>query len=189
MSINNIEKKEELSKLLIYSVSDNTKFEYLLLKGANINYQNEHGWSAMFQAIVSKENKILKKIVQYGADVNQRDKKTRNGLFWAINVGNLFAFIYLLSKGASLDVFLRDKLHALHYSVYKDRLEFVKVLLKKGIDINLCDHLDANPFLYAVLYKHKDLIDFFSKKGANKYKEDIFGNSAYSLSKEYNIDI
>lgn len=189
MSINNIAQKEELSKLLIYSVHDNAKFEYLLLKGANVNYQNEHGWSAMFQAIVSKDDRFLKKIVEHGVNINQRDKNTKNGLFWAIYSGNITAFNYLLSKGISLNVFIKDRLHALHYSVYRGRLDFIKVLLKRGVDINLCDHLEANPFLYAVLYKHSHLIEFFSKNEADKYKQDVFGNSAYSLAKEYGIKI
>jgi len=189
MSKNDIRQKDDLSKLLIYSVDDDAKFEYLLLNGANINYQTDNGWSVMFQAIVSKKNDRLKNIIELGADINQRDKSTKNGLFWAIYSGNIRAFNLLLSKGISLNVFLKDKLHALHYSVYKGRLNFVKTLIKRGIDINLCDHLEANPFLYAVLYKHKDLIEFFSKNGANKYQQDVFGNSAYSLSKEYGLKI
>ncbi|XOB60945.1 ankyrin repeat domain-containing protein [Campylobacterota bacterium DY0563] len=190
MSKNDIALKEDLSKLLIYSIDDDAKFEYLLLNGANINYQTTNGWSAMFQAIVSKKNMRLRNIIDLGSDVNQRDKSTKNALFWAIYSGNIAAFNLLLSKGISLNVFLKDKLHALHYSVYKGRLDFVKSLIKnRAVDINLCDHLEANPFLYAVLYKHKNLIDFFSKNKADKYKQDIFGNSAYSLSKEYGIKI
>lgn len=187
MSINDISPKDELSKLLIYSIDDDTKFEYLLQSGANINYQNRNGWSAMFQAIVSKRNKRLEKLIELGVDVNQRDKSTKNALFWAIYSGNLIAFNLLLSKGVSLNVFIKDRLHALHYCVYKGRLEFVKSLLKKGVDINLCDQLEATPFLYAVLYKHKNLINFFSKNNGDKYKQDVFGNSAFSLAEEYKI--
>ncbi|QKF82253.1 hypothetical protein CRV08_00295 [Halarcobacter ebronensis] len=189
MSRNNITQNEELSKLLIYSLDDDAKFDYLLLNGANINYQTNNGWSVMFQAIFSNNNDRLKNVIDLGVDVNQRDKETRNGLFWAIYSNNLTAFKLLASKGVDFNVFEKDMLHAFHYSVYRGRVEFIKVMLDYGVDIDICDNLEANGFLYAVLYKYKDLIEFFSKNGANRYKEDVFGNSAQKLAKKYNIKL
>ncbi len=189
MSNNEIITKNELSQLLIENINSEYTFNQLILNGADVNYQNTNGWTALFEIIIGNENEKLKELINLGVNIHQRDKETRNALFWAIYSLNDKAFEILLDENIDLNVYLKDKLHAFHYSIYKGKIEYVKKFLELGVDINFSDHLEANGLFYAVLYKHYDLAKFLLRENANIYQEDIFGNSAYKQAKEYGIDL
>ncbi|MCP4969511.1 MAG: ankyrin repeat domain-containing protein [Arcobacter sp.] len=184
MSNIDILNKNELSELLIQNINNKLTFDQLILNGANVNYQNSTGWSIFFESIINGNLEILKRVLKFDIDVNQRDNNGRNAIFWAMFCENIDVLELLLSYKIKINLLIHksEKLKALHYAVFKGRIDFVKVLLKYGSFIDEVDHFKATSLFYAVMYKKIDIVLYLLEKGANKYHKDIFGNSAYSLS-------
>lgn len=175
----------ELSNLLISNLDNINTFNQLLLNGADINAQNNLGWSVLFELITSHKNKTLSNIINKGANINIRDNKGRNALFWSIFSNNIEATNILISLGIELEVI--ENLHVMHYASYKGNIELFKLLLKNNLNVNQKDILDSTPLIHAVYHNKIKVIDLLLKNGANIEHTDNMGNCAISLAKQLKV--
>ena len=98
--------------------------EWLVVRGANINTQDENGFSALHLAVQEKNIEMTSYLLRMGADVNIRDKFGNTPIV-RTDLSTPFDLLrILLENGADVDmknnygVSCRDK-----YTAYPDRLE------------------------------------------------------------------
>ena len=118
-----------LNTLLINSAKNGIISEILLWLnlGAQINYANAYGWTALIKAAHGGHTYIVKKLLEVGADIN------------AIGADGL---------GGSL-----------FYAVVRNKPSTIKLLLKKGADVNISDPVhNLTPLLYAAIYSIHDAV-------------------------------
>lgn len=118
-------------------------------------------------------------------DINQRDSKGRNALFWAINKSKIDVIEKLITLG--IDQNVSTNLTAMNYAVYKDNVKIIKCLKKCGININEKDDINSTPLIYAVLYNRLNSINYLVDNGASLEHKDFMGNSAISLAHDLKI--
>lgn len=152
--------------------------ELLIDHGANVNHQDNSGWSALFTAVHNKKIESAKILIEHRADINA-NAKTGESIFRRAMAQSLFEIVrLLLIKGAILDLsetdledlyieacrecddkdfyfinLLESKgldlkrsykkyrkissgYQALHQSVQSNKLNLVKYLISKGVNVN-----------------------------------------------------
>lgn len=119
-------------------------------------------------------------------NLNQRDSKGRNALFWAIYHKQYTSIKKLINLGINTNV--THSLSAINYAIYKDDVKMIKCLKSCGLDINEQDDVQSTPLIYAVLYNKLQSIDYLINNGACLIHEDLLGNSALSLAYDLKIE-
>lgn len=170
---------EESNRRSIFSIQS------LLSSSRDVNYQDSEGWSLLFELVKSHQNHNLKIALTLNANVNLRDKKGRNALYWAIESKNMEAIRILLE--ASIDIYVTPTLSAIHYAIYKDDVKSLKTLKNCKMDINFFDEINATPLIYAVLYNKIHCMNYLLHNNADINQQDVLGNSALSLAKDLKI--
>ena len=112
-------------------------------------------------------------------DINAKDFRGRNALYWAINKNKIDIIKKLVELKISTEV--SPNLSAMNYAVYKDNIKVIKCLKNSGLNIDEIDDIDSTPLIYAILYNKQNSIKYLIQNGANIEHEDFLGNSAKSL--------
>ena len=149
---------------------------------------DKHVFKNIFVSLIN-ENKwdTLIEIFSLGiVDINIKDDRGRNSLFWAIHKNKIDVIKKLISfnintKEVSLN------LSAINYAVYQDNVKVIKCLKNCGIEINEIDDINSTPLIYAVLYNKLNSINYLIENGADINHEDFLGNSAFSLAHNLKI--
>ncbi|EED14424.1 ion channel nompc, putative [Talaromyces stipitatus ATCC 10500] len=112
-------------------------------KGANLNEQDELGWTMLHWVASNDAKPILERLIQQWPDcVNVADKYGRTAPHIACSEGRLVSVQALLDGKSTIDINRVDNLKgytALHYAVSTKSTQIVRVLLdtRPDIDINL----------------------------------------------------
>lgn len=112
-------------------------------------------------------------------DINAKDFRGRNALYWAINKNKIDTIKRLIELKISTEV--SPNLSAMNYAVYKDNIKVIKCLKNSGLNIDEIDDINSTPLIYAILYNKQNSIKYLIQNGANTEHEDFLGNSAKKL--------
>lgn len=171
--------------------------EKLVSQGANINYNDAWGNSAVFSAAWEGNTKALNLFYNLGAKVSFDDG---NLLCNAAYNGKVDSVEWLLNNGENANFsFTNTGENALHYAISKtseisDRAEIVKVLIAAGTDVNkktlvgkptLCFMRDAylkgeTPLHRAAAYGDVAIIKMLLDAGAEPSIKDANGDTPIS---------
>jgi uncharacterized protein len=171
--------------------------EKLVLQGANINYNDAWGNSAVFSAAWEGNTKALDLFYNLGAKISFDDG---NLLCNAAYNGKVDSVEWLLNNGENANFsFTNTGENALHYTISKtseinDRAEIVKVLIAAGADVNkktlagkptLCFMRDAylkgeTPLHRAAAYGNVAIIRMLLDAGAEPSTKDANGDTPIS---------
>lgn len=153
--------------------------KFILATGLNIETKNGDGETLLHHAAAVNitsidevgspaslaESRQKKKVVRYlvdrGADVNALGKGGWNVVFVAISSGDIEEFKYYLSKGA--DVKLKNNKGATTLMM-TDNVEIAKILVEKGVDVNAASVTGLTALMLA---KKPETVKFLISKGAN----------------------
>lgn len=119
-------------------------------------------------------------------NINSRDYRGRNALYWAIQKNRIDTIKKLLELNISTEV--SPNLSAINFAVYQDNIKVIKCLKNCGININESDDINSTPLIYAILYDKPNSVKYLIENGANIEHEDFLGNSAIKLAKNLKID-
>ena len=181
--------EEGFTSLLHVAVNNNyTELVQLLLeRGADVNKQDENGETPIFSALYEDiDDTVLELLLKYGADVNHLNKAGHNMLQTVFNdsrntgieetVGFSKVKIVLDNIGdnalKSLNSHKQTFLHFIE-SIHEDGseeeallensihncVEFVEILVKKGLSVNVKDMFGLTPLHTAVLVCCYEAID------------------------------
>ncbi|UTJ05496.1 ankyrin repeat domain-containing protein [Arcobacter roscoffensis] len=139
----------------------------------------------LFSAISKGKQEKIDDLINLGVDINFRDTKGRNALFWAIYHRQINIIKKLLELGVSTKV--TSSLTAINYAVYKNDVKVLKCLKNCGLDLNELDDVNSTALIYAVLYNKIKSVDYLVENNACVKHEDMLGNSALSLAYDLKI--
>ena len=176
--------------------------EKLIRQGANINYTDAAGNSAIFAAAWEGNTKALDLFYKLGAKISLDDA---NLLCNAAFNGKVDSVKWLLEKGENANFTFTDTgENALHYTICKtsemdERVEIVKLLIDAGIDVNkktiagkptLCFMRDAwlkgeTPLHRAAAFGNTTIIKMLLDAGADPSTKDANGDTPISWGSWY----
>lgn len=119
---------------------------------------------------------MVKLLVEAGSLVN-------NGFLMACEKNNLDIVMYLISKGANINVKTTDSsMTGLCFAAKNGYFNIVKILLAINADVNIVNILNNTPLNYACIRKHKEIIKILIYAG-----DDVIWNLLISVGIEVNI--
>lgn len=114
--------------------------EKLVNEGAEVNFKNENGSTALMLAAYNGHTSIVEYLIKKGANVNVLDVNNRTALMYASSGPFVKTVTSLLNNGADVDLVDNvEKFSALMFAAAEGQTEVVDVLLKHGADKNLKD--------------------------------------------------
>ena len=114
---------------------------------------NQHLFKNIFNTLIHKDQwETIIEIFTLGiVDINIKDDRGRNSLFWAIHKNKTD----IIKKLISLNINTKEvspNLSAMNYAVYQDNVKVIKCLRNCGLNLNEIDDINSTPLIYAVLY-------------------------------------
>ena len=138
--------------------------KYLIQNGAEMD---------VFTAAMIGDMAEIKRLVEAGHDVNQRDEWERTPLMWAAREGHTDCVKYLLQNGAQLDLTDHVGNTALHLAAEGGHLEVLKRLVEAGQDVNQRDGwFKRTPLMRAAVEGHTDCVEYLIQNGAQLNLKD-----------------
>ncbi|QMU99182.1 hypothetical protein F0310_01945 [Borrelia sp. A-FGy1] len=129
--------------------------------GAEINYQ--YKLSPLTISIINNDLETIKKLIDYGININKIDETGHPPIFWAIYLNNEVIFKFLAEKGADLSFTLKNGKTPLQAAVEIENINLIKLLLKKNTYITDNYKKEINNL------KNKNIRNIFNKHKKNLY--------------------
>lgn len=117
------------------------------------------GATPLMKAASDNDIELMEKLLQEGADINEKDSEGSTALHWAVFDGQYEAAKFLLEKGAdpnTVDVYGSTPLIT---AVFMEDAELVALLLEYGADTSYVDSDGYTAYDYAVEYKNEEIIE------------------------------
>lgn len=142
----------------------------------------------IFSSLITSEkwDMLIEMFKLKALDINAKDFRGRNALYWAILKNKTDMIKKLLELNISTEV--SPNFSAINFAVYQDNVKAIKSLRNCGISINEIDNINSTPLIHAILYNKPNSIKYLIENGANLEHEDFLGNSAKNLVKNLNLD-
>jgi len=159
-------KKDKINKPIV---------KFLIKKKSNLNIIDNQKYTALHYAVKTGDLNLVKRVLKYGADINGMVKQTGyTPLHLAADKNYYSIAIYLINNGA--DVNLMDNGYGPLYSSIswrKECIPLIKLLLKRGVKVNIQNKYGYTPLHQAYLTGNQELINLLIKSGAdNTIKND-----------------
>ena len=136
----------------------------LLKAKANVNIQDDHGWTALFIASFKGDEETVKQLLIYKADPNICAK---NGISPLYGASNRDIAELLLKAGASPNVVGGpNAVTPLHEACATGRVDIVQLLLLNNANPNTLNSSGLTPLCVAAVNGHVELVDILLKAGA-----------------------
>ncbi|GKV41356.1 hypothetical protein SLEP1_g48897 [Rubroshorea leprosula] len=154
------------------------------LAGMNLDYQDENGFSAVMIAALKGHVESFRILVYAGADVKLLNKSGENALTLSELNQNRELFEKVLLEFA-IEKGTRNAggFHALHCAARRGDLDAVKLLTRKGYDVNVSDGDGYTPLMLAAREGHGSMCELLISHGANYEIKNAKGETALSLAK------
>lgn len=140
-------------------------------------------------AVTAKENpRIMKALIDHGANVNQADHAGLTPLHIAAKKGKKDIAELLIEQGAQVNI--REshrKPTPLHFAVAYEKLEVAALLLAKQADVNAQMENDETALHIAAAHNNSALVDLLVKNGADVLAKTTDGEMALALCRDESI--
>ncbi|KAJ8875243.1 hypothetical protein PR048_023138 [Dryococelus australis] len=163
------ERNEEIISFIMSSIKNN----HILKKF--INNEDSAGLSAIQEAAKDGNAKVIKWLVEKGADVNAVDNDGKTVLFYALRYNHSNLANFLIENGADVKSVDIQTLY-LYLDEGSQRLEIIKMLVNAGADIKVEDKHGETVLHYAAEQGDTEFIQWLIKEGkADVNDEDSEG--------------
>ncbi|MEM8583606.1 MAG: ankyrin repeat domain-containing protein, partial [Bacteroidota bacterium] len=136
--------------------------EVLLARGADVNYVNTEGWTALIEAADEGSYRSAQLLLAAGADPNLKGRNTyRSAISMAASEG--FPEIMELLLGAGADI---DYGFPLHEAAEEGQLDIVRLLVEKGVNVNELDDRRLTPLARAASEDNPSVVRYLIGQGA-----------------------
>ena len=131
-----------------------------------INYPFIGGETLLHKAAMYNSIRCIGNLIEEGLDVNIVDESNNTPLMTALGQGNFRATSLLIEKGASLKTRARWA-PMIRLAIYGGNIEIIKLLVKKGVDINeVSEGFSSTPLKYALAQPDKEIAEYLMSIGA-----------------------
>lgn len=160
----------------------------LLDYGADVNYQDKSGYSALLWAASQGYTQIVEMLINKGADVNKKNVAGNSALIFATR-GNHTKMVGLLTlHHAEVNVISHLELlkgdTPLTIAVRNKNLEIVKMLISNGADVTVKNNYEETALKIAIKNRDIEIVKILIEAGVDLNKEDSWGSDAL----QYAID-
>ena len=129
---------QELSNAVIADDFDRVKF--LVSKGADVNKADNQGWTPLQSAARTRHDKMIRLLIDLGADVNAGDPTPLVAAVMRDHVPSVKA---LIEHGADMEKPGQGNFKPLPLAIAEDKYESAKALMDAGADVNSVSGDDA----------------------------------------------
>jgi ankyrin repeat protein len=172
---------ERLPKLhkIVYEGENVQLVEEAVKAGCDIHELSSDGFSALHIACYKGHAKVLEKLIELGAKVNQLSTFCGTSPLMIAARQNCVESVTLLLANSAVDVNLHNERHetALHFAVGAGSLESARLLLKAGAKVNYSDKEGLTPLLVATRMKDYKLVKLLIDAKANVHYVDPVGRT------------
>jgi hypothetical protein len=138
----------------------------LLDHGADVDIRNVNGETPLLRASWAGKREAGWYLIDRGADINARDHRKFTPVFVAFK-GRVEDARMLLERGAVIDIRNGFGETPLHQAVRWGKIELVRLFLELGLDPNLPNNYDANPYDIALWSEeNREIAELLSEHGA-----------------------
>ena len=142
----------------------------------NIGFANDD----IFHALTpDSDPSHLRKLLQQGADVNQRTVSGDTPLMVAAMFGRKRLALLLVERGADINAQNNRGLSALHQALYqhKNAKPLFDALVKKGADLEVVDHSGQTVLMMAAAQGHPNIVAHLLSLGKDRLASDKKGDT------------
>ena len=144
VDLNYENKRTHLTPLMVACNCPNSNLpviDLLIEKGAEVDYQTNHGYSALMKAVENGNVEAVKCLIKHGAQVDLEDNRGNSALEFGCEKGNVEVVKVLLEVEGVEGLSSGDMQHSVHSSfntaVEHNRTKLVKWFLESGTVINI----------------------------------------------------
>lgn len=176
--------KDNTSLHISINMRNSEAASILLDAGANPSLDNGKKEPPVISVIYNGMDDILKKLLDKGADANQKHIGTGcPPLHFAIMKNSLSAVNILLEKGANPNMETPTRTTFLIQAVEKGNVEMVEALVKKGAELSKCNSNGENVLTTAAKNGNIFIVESLLKQGINiNLENNITGKTALHMS-------
>nr|XP_027790708.1 2-5A-dependent ribonuclease [Marmota flaviventris] len=117
---------------------DVDEIQQLLLRGADVNFQEEvGGWTPLHNAVQCGRKDIVELLLRHGADPHQRKRNGATAFIIAGIMGHVELLQLFLSKGADVNECDSNGFTALMEAAGRGKIEALRFLYESGASVNL----------------------------------------------------
>jgi len=153
---------------------ENYTIANILVEAVDLKAKDDSGDTLLHHAIRKHNAKMVKILIEHGADIEAKDCQGDTPLDVAINyIRNKEIIDLLIAKGAHKTK--GKELEKITVISQEELLQNLKKAVAKGQDINQADAIGRTPLHAASEYGYKEAVDFLLSKGANPNVADKMG--------------
>ena len=128
--------------LIASAIGDNYTVRRFIHNGAEVNYINKMGETALHFAVFNQDTSVLRTLIREWADLNIKDRDGNTALNKAIEHKRWSVAKILIQKGANLNIKDSKGNTALHKAIKHKRWSVVKWLIQNGADKSVLSEED-----------------------------------------------
>lgn len=161
-------------------------------KGMDVRSSDKYGRrlidNLLFTAAFTGETKVIRFLLEKGADKNARGDEDGTPLIEAIQRKSRDeAFKLLLSKGADVNAANNRGETALYFAVEKENLELIKMLMKAKADPYHATNSGETPLMEAIRVNSVEMVRLLARRDARINNTDKQGKTALIIAVEKQI--
>ena len=154
--------------------------KWLLEHGANINITDHKGRSALMLAVSERYADTVRELLDWKPKLDIVNTSGDTILQTAIHDVHIFEM--LLEAGANTEILDRDGSSVINRAAFEDRLEIVRLLVDRKVDITHRDRLGWSPLLDAVYSDNAEMTRILIEGGADVKDTTQRGSSPLHLA-------
>eukprot|EP00054_Salpingoeca_dolichothecata_P008943 m.50616 g.50616 ORF g.50616 m.50616 type:complete len:278 (-) comp18060_c0_seq2:47-880(-) len=157
------------SSLLMQACACNAKavVEVLLEHGADLEYSDERGYTALIDACRDSSPEIVTRLLSAGANLHRKGNNGRTPLMFACEKGNLQVINALLTGGVDVNAVDKISRTALMWASFHGTLGIIEKLLASGADVTAKGLHHETALSFAVVQGHKLIAKALLSAGAD----------------------
>lgn len=157
----------------------------LINKGANIEYQDSAGLTALSWSVMRKKNKLTEYLLSVNADVNTHDNRSITPLMLAVGTGNIQIVEMLTKNKALLNAkSSHNRMTPLLIAVENNDAQITRKLLDLNANVDGANDYGYTPLMAAAEAGHLEILNILIRYGANAKTKNFKGLTALDLAKK-----